>query len=170
MIPHRTLVRIVRLSSNIGASHSPHESQTFFWVFSAKAIRHNIYCIHKFIVYERSSLLLLQVSLLKKTRTLLLAMETQPVDTTETNAARVRLMALLALYDCLPPSIDGIAIPDFNPPPSFDSANDANSILHSLDAISQKLHIQGLESLRASVSAAGQSMSNTVCIFLFIAL
>ena len=97
-------------------------------------------------------------------------METQPVDTTETNAARVRLMALLALYDCLPPSIDGIVIPDFNPPPSFDSANDANSILHSLDAISQKLHIHGLDSFRRSVPAAGQSMSNTVCIFLSIVL
>lgn len=110
------------------------------------------------------------LSLFKQTPTLLLVMETQSVDTTETNAARVRLMALLALYDCLPPSIDGIVIPDFNPPPSFDSVNDANSILHSLDAISQKLHIQGLDSFRTSLFAASRSISNTVCIFLYYTL
>lgn len=93
-------------------------------------------------------------------------MDPQHIDSNEAKAARVRLMALLALYDCLPPSMDRIAIPDFNPPPSFDSANDADSIIRSLHAISHKLHIQGLDSLMTSVFASGQCAKNTVGVFI----
>jgi hypothetical protein len=86
------------------------------------------------------------------TLTVLLFMESMFVGTSEAKSARVRLMALLALYDCLPPSIDEIVIPDFNPPPSFDSANDSDSILRSdLDVISQKLHVKGLDSFIPSL-------------------
>jgi hypothetical protein len=93
-------------------------------------------------------------------------MESMFVGTSEAKSARVRLMALLALYDCLPPSIDGIVIPDFNPPPSFDSANDADSILRSLDVISQKLHVKGLDSFIASVFTACHPVNNMVGLFL----
>jgi hypothetical protein len=95
-------------------------------------------------------------------------MKSPPADSDEAKTARVRLMALLALYDRLPPSIDGIAVPDFNPPPNFDSAHDTESIIRSLEAISQKLHIKGLASLVASVRANGQRMDNILYVCLHV--
>ena len=95
-------------------------------------------------------------------------MESNFIDTSEAKSARVRLMALLALYDRLPPSIDGTVIPDFNPPPRFDSANDADSILRSLQAISQKLHIKGLDSFVASVFSTGHYANNAVTVRVFL--
>lgn len=50
-------------------------------------------------------------------------------------------MALLSLYDLLPPAFDGMAsLPDFDSLPALDSAIDSDSVLRSLVAIARKLH------------------------------
>ncbi|GLB34297.1 hypothetical protein LshimejAT787_0111810 [Lyophyllum shimeji] len=71
----------------------------------------------------------------------------------ESKTRRLRLVALLSLYDLLPPSFDRAAFLDFNSPPPFDSTTiDNDTLVHSLVAIARRLHISdGEASLGALV-------------------
>ncbi|KAG5352066.1 hypothetical protein E4T56_gene4747 [Termitomyces sp. T112] len=61
-------------------------------------------------------------------------------DSAESKTLRLRLVALLSLYDLLPPTFDKAAFLDFNsPPPLGATAIDRDTVLHSLLAIAQQL-------------------------------
>ncbi|RDB19965.1 hypothetical protein Hypma_013056 [Hypsizygus marmoreus] len=59
----------------------------------------------------------------------------------ESENLRLRLVALLALYDLLPPSFDETTCLDFSLLPAFDAKMDPDSVVQSLTAIVRKLHM-----------------------------
>jgi hypothetical protein len=80
----------------------------------------------------------------------------------DSNSLRVRLMALLAIYDLLPPSLDKTAFPDFNPPPEFDSTIDLDSIVHSLALIGRKLQIPNYDSVPHGLTTGSSNTERTL--------
>lgn len=79
------------------------------------------------------------------------------INSQDSDALRVRLMALLAIYDLLPPSLDQTTFPDFNPPPEFDSSMDIDSIVHSLAVIGRKLQIPIAHAIRNASQKGGST-------------
>ncbi|KAG6828310.1 hypothetical protein H0H92_008425 [Tricholoma furcatifolium] len=64
-------------------------------------------------------------------------------DSSESKTLRLRLVALLSLYDLLPPSFDKAAFLDFNSPPPLDATViDRDTTIQSLLAIAQRLQSQ----------------------------
>jgi hypothetical protein len=61
----------------------------------------------------------------------------------ETKALRLRLIALLSLYDLLPPCLEDNLDPDFDTLPGLNDATDIDVVLQSLTSIVQKLHVTG---------------------------
>lgn len=79
------------------------------------------------------------------------------INSQDSDALRARLMALLAIYDLLPPSLDKTTFPDFNPPPEFESSGDIDSIIHSLVVIGRKLEIPNIEAIKNASEKGGST-------------
>ena len=78
-------------------------------------------------------------------------------DSTESKSLRLRLVALLSLYDLLPPTFDKAAFLDFNSPPPLDAtAIDRETTLHSLLAIAQQLQSRGLDRDLSTATLSGE--------------
>lgn len=67
-------------------------------------------------------------------------------DSSDLKTLRLRLVALLSLYDLLPSTFDKAAFLDFNSPPPLDTtAIDRDTTLHALMAIAQHLNSREIQ-------------------------